>query len=118
MSIEQRINLKFYVRLAKTSTEALKLLHEVYGDDVMLRTRLFGWHWRFKEGRKEVEDDHSNERPSTSKADENGERVRLKVCSNRLLTVRMTADELGMNSERVRKIITEDLCKNGTKVAE
>ena len=37
--------------------------------------------------------------------------VRDKRCgaSDRRLTVRMTADELGMNSERVWKIITEDL---------
>ena len=38
--------------------------------------------------------------------------------SDRRLTVRMIADELGVNSERVWKIITEDLCKNATKVAE
>ena len=45
------------------------------------------------------------------------ERVRQKVRSDRGFTVRMIADELGMNSERVWRIITEDLCKNGTKVA-
>ena len=47
--MEQRINLKFLVRLAKTPTEALKLLQEVYGDDTMSRTRPFEWHRRFKE---------------------------------------------------------------------
>ena len=41
MSVEQGIYLKFLVRLGKTSTEALKLLQEVYGDDTMSRTRLF-----------------------------------------------------------------------------
>ena len=61
---------------------------------------------------------------STSGTDENVEHVRQKVRSKRRLTVRMIADELGMNNERVWKIITEDvgdeedLCKNGTKVAE
>ena len=35
MSVEQRINLKFFVRLGKTPTEALKLLQKVYGDDTM-----------------------------------------------------------------------------------
>ena len=75
----------------------------------MSRTRLFEWHWRFKEGREEVDDDHRSGRPSTSRTDENVERVRQKVRSNRRLTVRMRADELGMNSERVWRIITEDL---------
>jgi len=44
--------------------------------------------------------------------------MREKVQSNRRLTVRMIADELDMNSERVWRIITEDLYKNDTKVAE
>ena len=34
--------------------------------------------------------------------------MRQKVQSNRRLTVRMIADELGMNSERVWRIIMED----------
>ena len=118
MSVEQRINLKFLVRLEKTPTEALKLLQEIYNDDTMSRTRLFEWHRRFKERREEVEDDHRNERPSTSRTNKNVERVRQKVRSGRRLTFRTIADELGMNSERVWRIITEDLCKNGTKVAE
>ena len=56
-----------------------------------------------------MENDHTSGRPSTSRTDENVERVRQKVRSNRRLTVRMIADELGMNSERVWRIITEDL---------
>ena len=109
MSVEQRINLKFLVRLGKNPTEAPKLLQEVYGDDTMSRTRFFEWHRRFKEGREEVEDDQRSGRPSTSRADKNVERVRQKVRSDRRLTVRMIADELGMNSERAWTIITEDL---------
>ena len=89
MSVEQRINLKFLVRLGKTPTEALKLLQEVYGDDTMSRTRLNN------------KDDHRSGRPSTSRTDENVERVRQNVRSDRCLTVRMIADELGMNRERV-----------------
>ena len=51
MSVKQRINLKFLVRLGKTPTEALKLLQEVNGTDTMSRTHLFEWHRRFKERR-------------------------------------------------------------------
>ena len=56
-----------------------------------------------------MEDDHRSRRPSTSRTDENFERVRQKVRSDRRLTVRMIADKLGMNIERVWRIITEDL---------
>ena len=109
MSVEQQINLKVLVRLGKTPTEALKLLQEIYSDDTMSSTRLFEWHRRFKEEREKVEDDHRSGRPSASRTDENVERVRQKVRSDRRLTVRMRADELGMNSERVWRIIMEDL---------
>ena len=101
MSLEQRINLKFFVRLGKTPSEALKVLQEFYGDDTMSRTRFFEWCRRFKEEREEVEDDHRSGRPSTSRRDENVERVRQKVRSDRRLTVRMITDELGMNSVRI-----------------
>ena len=101
MSVEQRINLKFLVRLGKTPTKALKLFQEIYGDYTMLKTRLFEWHRRFKKGREELENDHTSGRPSASRTDENVERVRQKVRSDHRFTVRIIADELGMNSERV-----------------
>ena len=81
----------------------------VITDDTISRTRLFEWHRRFKEGREKVKDDHKSGRPSTSRTDENVERVRQKVRSDRRLTVKMILDELGMNSERVWRIIMEDL---------
>jgi len=62
-----------------------------------------------QEGREEVEDDHRSGRPSTSRIEENVQRVREKVQSARRLAVRMIADELDMNSKRVWRIITEDL---------
>ena len=123
MSFEQRIILKFFVRLGKTLTETFKLLQEIYKDATVSRTRIFKWHKRFKEGREDVEDDPRSKRPTTSRTNENVERVREKVRSDRRLTVRMIADESSINSERVWKIITEDLgmkkiCVNGTKVAK
>ena len=55
---EQGVNLKFLVKLKKTSpTECIKLLKDVYGNNLMSRSRVFEWHKRFSEGREEVEDD-------------------------------------------------------------
>jgi hypothetical protein len=59
----------------KTPTESFQLLKEVYGDNVMSRTRVFGWHERFVEGREEVEDGERPGRPSTSKTEENAEKI-------------------------------------------
>ena len=59
--------------------------------------------------RGNVEDDPKSGRPTTSRTNENVEHVREKVRSDCCLTVRMVADELSMNSERVWRIITEGL---------
>ena len=93
----------------KNSNWSTKVASRSLCDDTMSRTRLFEWHRRFKEGREEVEDNPRSGRPSTSRTDKNVERVRQKLRSDRRPTVRMIADELGMNSERVWRIITEDL---------
>ena len=48
-----------------------------------------------------MEDDPRSGRPTTSRTNKNVERVRENVCSDYRITVRMIADELNMNSERV-----------------
>ena len=93
----------------KILTEALKLLQEVCGVNTISRTRFVEWHRRFEEGREEVEDNHRSGRPSTSRTDENVDCVRQTVRSACRLTVKMIADGLGMNSERVWRISTKDL---------
>lgn len=79
MTTEQRINLKFLVRLGKSPSDALRMLQEVYGDEAMSRSRVFEWYKRFKEGREDVEDDSRSGRPSTSRTADNVERVKQMV---------------------------------------
>ena len=62
--MEQRIHLKFLVKLGKNPTECFKLLKEVYDKDVMSRTRVFEWYKRFKSGREEVENDPKSLQPT------------------------------------------------------
>ena len=57
MSIEQRTNLKFLIRLDKTPSEALALQPQVYGKNAMSRSRGFEWHRKFKKGHENLEDD-------------------------------------------------------------
>ena len=63
----------------------------------MTRAQIFEWHRRFKEIKEVEEDDSRRWGPSTSRIEENVERVRKIEC-NRRLTLIMAADELGMNS--------------------
>ena len=107
--MEQRINLKFLVKLGKGPTDCLKLLQEVYGEATMSRARLFEWHKRFTSGREEVEDDPKSGWPSTTKTADNIGKVNELVRSDRRLTVRMMAEELNINRESVRIILSEEL---------
>ncbi|KAG5320943.1 GVQW3 protein, partial [Acromyrmex heyeri] len=83
MCDEQRINVKFLVKLKKTPTECYKLLKEAYGENSLSRARVFEWYKRFSEGRESTEDDQrrpvSVSTPQTvTKINENGfQRVKL-----------------------------------------
>ncbi|XP_037378888.1 protein GVQW3 isoform X2 [Talpa occidentalis] len=107
--LEQRISIKFCVKLNKSASETHHLLKEAYGDEVMSRARVFDWHKRFKEGREDVRDDARSGRPVTHRTDENIQKVKDLVCSNRRLTVRMMAEELHLDKETVRLILKENL---------
>ena len=67
MTTEQRINLKFLVRLGKSASEALCMLQQVYQKQTLSRSTVFLWHKTFKEGRDDVEDDLRGGRPSISR---------------------------------------------------
>ena len=97
MTIEQRFNIKFCVKLGKLVIETLKMLHDVYGDSSMSRTRVFEWHKRFVEGRKDDTTDNSIEK------------VRQLVRSDRCLTISVIANEVGMDKETVHNILVDTL---------
>jgi hypothetical protein len=68
------------------------------------RAGVFEWHKRCSEGKEHVEDEERTGRPETMKTDENVEKVRTLVRTDRHLDIRMTAEELNMNKETVRQI--------------
>ena len=109
MTIEHRINIKFWDKLEKTATETLKTLRDVYGDSSMSRTRVFEWDKRFVEGRMDVEDDPKSGWRCTSTTDANIEKVQQLVRSDRHLTISVIANEVGMDKETVRTIFIDTL---------
>lgn len=50
--MEQRAENKFCLKLKKTATETFEVLKSVYSEECLLRTSVFEWHKRFKEGQK------------------------------------------------------------------
>jgi hypothetical protein len=74
VNVERRINVKFFVRIGKSTTEMYDWLKQVYGDECLSHTEVFEWFKRFKEGRKVIGDGQHCGRPSTSKTDANVEK--------------------------------------------
>ena len=108
-NIEQRYAIKFCVKLNKPATETFASLTEAYGDATLSRTMVFKWHNVFKEGRENVEDDPRSGRPISSTNDQNVEVVRAVLAKDRRLSVRMSAEETGLNKNTVHRILTEHL---------
>jgi hypothetical protein len=46
--IENHVCIKFCVKLGKSSTETIKMLHEAFGEHSLRRIGVFEWHSRFK----------------------------------------------------------------------
>ncbi|KAJ8961260.1 hypothetical protein NQ318_008944 [Aromia moschata] len=77
--MEQRVNLKFLVKLGKTFTEAYAMVKEVYGNECLSHIQVFEWFKRFREGSETTEDDPRPGRPSMSKADQNIEKTAVRT---------------------------------------
>jgi hypothetical protein len=82
--LEYRTNIKFCVKLGMNASDTFTILFEVCGGDAMKKSNGFEKHKRFKDGRGDVEDDERSGRPRYHGTDENVEKVRNLVHSDRL----------------------------------
>ena len=83
----------------------LKLVH-VYRDNAMKKTAVYKLVKRFSEGRESVTDEERSGRPATSRTEANIAKVRQIVRENRRLTVRSITEQVNIDRETVRKILT------------
>ena len=75
----------------------------------MKKAAVYKWVKHFYEGRGSVTDEERSGRPVTSRTEENTGKVRKIVRENRQLTVRSIAEQVNIDRETVRKILTEIL---------
>jgi len=104
MDHEQRINVKFCFKLQKNAKETYKMLKLLYGDAVVTMKTLYRWFERFRNGCESVEDEERSGHPSTSKTQENIERVSEMIRSNRQLTIREISEDLNISYGSVQNI--------------
>lgn len=109
LKTEQRVNIKFCVKLGKSATETFQLLQQAYGDESLSRTRCFEWHSRFKAGRTSVADDERSGRPSMCTTEENVESIRRVVHEDRRITIKDIASSTNLSFGTVQAILTGDL---------
>ncbi|GFX77324.1 protein GVQW3 [Trichonephila clavipes] len=102
-SLEQRYAIKFCLRLGKNATETFQLLQEAF------KITVWEVHKAFKEGRGEVADEPRSGRPTTARTEENVDRVREVLRTDRRLSIQQIADTLHMSTFAVHRIMTEDL---------
>jgi len=100
---EQRCAIKFCVKLCESATVTYEKLQMAYGEHSLSRAQVFRWLKSFLEGREQVEDEPRAGRPSTSKTEDNVERVRSVVRSDRRLTLRGISSELNLNQFTVHQ---------------
>ncbi|GFW22262.1 protein GVQW3 [Trichonephila clavipes] len=115
-SLEQRYAIKFCVKLRKNETETFQMLQEAFKDDCILRSQSRKWHKAFKEGREEIADEPRSGRPTTTRTEENVDRVREVLRTDRRLSIQQIADTLHMSTFAVHGIVRKVCAKLVPKV--
>nr|XP_050030238.1 protein GVQW3-like [Dermacentor andersoni] len=85
------------------------MLQEALKEDCISRSQSRRWHKAFKEGLEQVADKCRSGRPTTTTTDENVDRVREVLRSDRRLSIQQIADTLYMSTFAVHRTVTEDL---------
>ena len=106
---EQRVCIKFCVKLGKSATETFDMLRQAFHDHALGRTQVFGWHARFKSGRESVEDDERSGRPVTSRTPENVNKISELIHEDRRQTINELSALVGIGYGVCQEILTEDL---------
>jgi len=85
------------------------MLVQVYGDSAMKKTAVYKWVKRFSEDRESVTDEGGSGRPATSGTEENIAKVRQIMRESRRLNFSSIAEQVNIDRETVRKILTKVL---------
>ena len=109
MDQEQRINMKFCVKLQKSAKETHEMLKLIYGDAAVTMKMAYKWFKRFHNGWESDEDKERSRCPSTSKTQQNVERVSEMIRSNRRSTIREISEDLNISYGFVQNILTTDM---------
>ena len=100
--------MKFCLKPQKSAKETHEMLKLVYGDAAVTMKTVYKWFERFRNGCESVEDEERSGRPSTSKTQENVERVSEMIRSNRRLTITDISEDLNISYGSVQNILQHE----------
>jgi hypothetical protein len=111
--VKQRYCIKFCQKLGDSKEETLQKIQQAFGDDAMGATQIKEWFNSFEEGCTLPDSDHRSRRPSTSRNANVIENVCSLILEDRCLTIRETADDVGISTGSAHSTVTVDLhmCK-------
>lgn len=116
---EQRVNVKFCVKLGKGPSETYQMMKQAYGAACMSKHSVIEWHRKFRKGREIVTDIARSGRP-TRRNEENIQKVQEFVNLDSSMSNEQIAKQLNVSRETVRRIRVENLkmdkrkkCKDG-----
>jgi len=124
---EQRVCVKFCLKLGKTFTETFQMLQQAYGEDCLSHTQCYEWYQCFKSGRTSIKDDPKSRRLSSSTGNDHIEKVRSVIRENRRLTIRKVSVEVGicksscntiLTTKFVPRLLTEEQKQNHVSVSQ
>ncbi|KAJ8957635.1 hypothetical protein NQ318_017524 [Aromia moschata] len=112
-SLEQRMAIKFCVKLEKSAAETIPMLvsKKAFGVDCLSDRQIFRWHKAFAEGREDVNDENRARRPSTSSSDDNVKSVRDLLNTDHRLSVRLISETLDITKTVIHEIACTDALK-------
>jgi len=105
-NIAQRYAILFCVKLSNNVTTTHGKLQQAFGGDATSGAKPFAETKFFLKARNLVEDEQCSGVPSATRTGDNTARLRELVQCDRVLTVRVIADEVSMNRKAVRLILT------------
>ena len=95
------MNIKLCIKLWKTAAETLELMRQVYGDNSLSRAQIFRCYARLKSGVEMTEKEARPGCPFSVCNEGLIAKVTKRIQEERCWTVRMMADEFGVNRETI-----------------
>ena len=106
---EQRVCIKFCVRLGKTESKTFEMLKQAFGDSCISRSRNFEWFGRFKNGRNSTANDDRLGQQSTATTPSKVVQVRAAVNQDCRRTKHDLCADVGIGYGSCQRILTEQL---------